>query len=187
MHVAPERLERWLATFAERHGGAAPRDGRWVAGDGSWAVVGDPPPARLGLLLVRRGGFAAGVADGPRLVASKVGRRRVQGRTAAGGWSQQRFARRREGQARELAGAAADLAARLLLPAAYDLLVTGGDRPLVGEVLADPRLAPLRPLVAERVLDVPDPRLDVLRDALATARAVPVRVHDVLRDGPPAP
>jgi len=31
-------------------------------------------------------------------------------------------------------------------------------------VLEDPRLRPLRPLIDERILDVPDPRLNVLRD-----------------------
>ena len=53
---------------------------------------------RIGVLLVRLGGHAAGVFEGRRLVSSKVGSRQVHGRSAAGGWSQQRFARRREGQ-----------------------------------------------------------------------------------------
>ena len=39
----------------------------------------------------------------------------------------------------------------------------GGDRRALGEVLEDPRLRPLMPLVADRVLDVPDPRLKVLQ------------------------
>jgi hypothetical protein len=38
------------------------------------------------------------------LLAHKVGTRYVQSRTAAGGWSQQRFARRRDNQADELVG-----------------------------------------------------------------------------------
>jgi hypothetical protein len=41
--------------------------------------------------------------------------------------------------------------------------VLGGDRRALAEVLDDVRLRPLRPLVVERVLDVPDPRLKVLR------------------------
>ena len=52
-------------------------------------------PHRAAVLLVRRGRWAVGVFDGPDLVVSKVDARQVQGRTAAGGWSQQRFARRR--------------------------------------------------------------------------------------------
>ena len=43
----------------------------------------------------RRGGYAVGLASGGGFTASKVGSRHVQSRTAAGGWSQQRFARRR--------------------------------------------------------------------------------------------
>ena len=101
---------------------------------------------RVGVLLVRLGGYAAGVFDGTRLVASKVGSRQVHGRSAAGGQSQQRFARRREGQARQALAAAADTAAAVLLPAVstLDAVVLGGDRRAVDEVLTDPRLAPLR-------------------------------------------
>ena len=45
---------------------------------------------------------------------SKVGQRHVQGRTKAGGQSQQRFARRRDNQARAAYEAAAEHAARIL-------------------------------------------------------------------------
>jgi peptide subunit release factor 1 (eRF1) len=119
----------------------------------------------IGVLLVRLGGHAAGVFEGERLVASKVGSRLVHGRHRKGGSSSGRFARRREGQARAALQAAADVAARVLLPAAgsLDALVLGGDRRALDEVLADARLAALRALVSGRVLDVPDPRLHVLR------------------------
>jgi hypothetical protein len=68
----------------------------------------------VGVLLVRLGGFAAGVFAGspPRLVSSKTGSRLVYGRSAAGGTSQQRFARRRENQAASALAAAADTAER---------------------------------------------------------------------------
>ena len=68
----------------------------------------------LGIILVRRGGYAVGLAHGDRLTAHKVGTRYVQSRTAAGGWSQQRFARRRANQADGLVGAVAEHAVRLL-------------------------------------------------------------------------
>ena len=58
------------------------------------------PPRDWGVLLVRKGGFAVARLAGSEVVASKVGQRHVQGRTKAGGQSQQRFARRRENQAR---------------------------------------------------------------------------------------
>ncbi len=135
---------------------------------------------RVGVLLVRLGGHAAGVFAGSRLVASKVGSRQVHGRSAAGGWSQQRFARRREGQVRVALGAAADVAARVLVPEAarLDALVLGGDRRSVDTVLEDPRLGDLRRLVVPPLLDVPDPRLVVLEAAGARALAVRVEVVD---------
>jgi hypothetical protein len=69
-------------------------------------------PRTVGVLFVRLGGYAAGVFTGtpPRLAASKTGARLVHGRSAAGGWSQHRFARRREKQANEALRAAADAA-----------------------------------------------------------------------------
>jgi hypothetical protein len=141
-------------------------------------------PRTVGLLLVRRGGFAAGVAEGDRLVASKVGTRNVQGRTKAGGWSQQRYARRRAAQAGSAFAAAADAAANVVLPHRDDLdgLVTGGDRAAVRSVLADPRLRALGDLPHGRFLAVPDPRRRVLDDAVRRGRAVVVDVYDPDRD-----
>ena len=71
---------------------------------------------RIGALLVRRGGFAVGIFDGRALVASKVGGPYVQGKTKAGGWSQQRYARRRANQASQAYAEAADVVAMLILP-----------------------------------------------------------------------
>lgn len=132
----------------------------------------------VGVLLVRLGGHAAGVFAGGELVASKVGSRPVHGRNAAGGWSQQRFARRREGQVAVALGSAADVAVRVLLDRPLDAVVVGGDRTAVDAVLADRRLAPLRPLVTGRLLAVPDPRLVVLQGAHELYRQVWIRVID---------
>jgi hypothetical protein len=76
--------------------------------------------------------------------------------------------------------ASADTAARVLLPYAssIDAVVVGGERTAVDAVLADRRLAPLRPLVTGRLLDVPDPRQVVLEAAYDGLRAVRVRVVD---------
>ena len=143
-------------------------------------VAAAATPGRIGLLLARRGAVAVGVVDGAALVASKVDSRYVQGRTAAGGWSQQRFARRRDNQARAAAQDAADVAAAILLPETRRLaaLVTGGDRRAVDAVLADPRLVPVVALRAERFLDVPEPKLAVLQAAIRPARAVRIRLVD---------
>jgi len=190
-----------LAGYAERHGSVAvnPGDNHLMvaAFDGTAAELYPPPgvppgpdiasfvtlvnlPRRIGLLLARRGGFAVGVADGTELTRSKVDSRYVQSRTAAGGWSQQRFARRRENQAKAAAGAAADVAAELLLPAVDQLstVVGGGDRRAVGAILADRRLEPVAAKLADRFLDVPDPRQAVLRDAVRQARAVRIRLTE---------
>jgi len=196
--VGPERLSGWVQRFADGHGGlaattAGPSAVLLSAADGTSAelVVPFPPLAgdlvehaladrTVGVLLVRLGGYAAGVFAGTRLVASKVGSRQVHGRSAAGGQSQQRFARRREGQARVALGAAADTAANVLLPhvPTLDAVVLGGDRRAADQVLEDPRLAPLRPLIVEHRLDVPDPRLKVLQGSPALFRAVRIKVSD---------
>lgn len=207
--VAPERLAGWVERFAAGHGGVTARAAGddtvlLTAADGGLArlVVPFPPLAtdpaasdvevvaaltahatrnrRVGVLLVRLGGHAAGVFEGLRLVASKVGSRQVHGRSAAGGWSQQRFARRREGQVRVALAAAADVAARVLVPEAtrLDAVVVGGDRRSVDAVLADPRLAVLRSLVVAPLLDVPDPRLAVLESTAQRFRAIRVEVVD---------
>jgi hypothetical protein len=197
VEVDPPRLAKWIAGFDERHGGSTVRelpDGLLLEGaDGATAEchlvagwAGDPDelvaaactPRRIGLLLVRRGGFAVGIAEGERLVSSKVDARYVQGRTAAGGWSQQRFARRRDNQTRQAWQSAADAAARILLPEAETIvvLVGGGDRRAVDAVLTDPRLRPLAGRRADRFLDVPEPRLAVLEQAVSRARAVQIRV-----------
>jgi hypothetical protein len=142
---------------------------------------------RVGVLLVRLGGYAAGVFDGRELVTSKVGSRQVHGRSAAGGQSQQRFARRREGQARVALAAAADNAVRVLLPVAATLeaVVVGGDRSAVDEVLTDRRLAQLLPLLTGRLLDVPDPRLKVLQLTPDLFRAVRIELVDPVAVTPP--
>ena len=199
--LPPVRLERWLANTADRHGPLtlAVADGMLLgrAADGSTFTVrlpfdapydGPPepralagaarPPAHWGVLLVRKGGFAVARLAGDRLVASKTGRRHVQGRSKAGGQSQQRFARRREGQAREAYRAAADAAVAVLadLPSRGAPVVPGGDRTAVAEVVADPRLTGLA--LAGRWLAVPEPRRAVLQDAIVGAAALAVTVEN---------
>lgn len=193
--VAPERLERWLANFGARHGDTAllVQDGTLTgtAQDGStfaatlpfsvrYAGAADPsafaaacaPPADWGVVLVRKGGFAVARLHGGTVVASKVGQRHVQGRTKAGGQSQQRFARRRDNQARAAFEAAADHAARLVADA--PVVVVGGDQVAVAAVLEDPRLA--RATVVGSFLTVPDPRRSVLEGAIEEASSVTMSV-----------
>jgi hypothetical protein len=136
----------------------------------------------VGVLLVRLGGYAAGVFTGPdaHLVASKVGSRLVHGRSAAGGTSQQRFARRREKQASEALGAAADTAAAVFgqFAGKLDAVVLGGDRRAIAGLRDDPRLRPYFDLAVERFLTVPDPRLAVLRSTPRLFRAIRIRLTE---------
>jgi hypothetical protein len=197
VHVDARRLERWVAGFGERHGAVTTEvvDGAVVlsGADGALASLAVPYPPldlagaadpvaalvahalagrRVAVLLVRRGGYAVALVAGGTVAASKVGSRYVQGRTAAGGWSQQRFARRREGQTAGLLDAAAATAVRVLAGPAPDVVVTGGDRTLADRLLADPRLRDLARLPRERHLDVGDPRA-------ADVAALPERLRGV--------
>jgi Actinobacteria/chloroflexi VLRF1 release factor len=202
LEVDPVRLVRWVEGFVERHGStgveAGPDVVRLAAADGSRATldVSWPPwqlprssdpsfvagvlrrhaerPRRLGILLARRGGWAVGVVDAGELVVHKTGRRYVQGRTAAGGWSQQRYARRRANQADSLVDALV-VAAAERLTGQLDGLVVGGDRGLLDVALADPRLR--APAAAARgpLLAIADPSSAVLADAARRGRAV--RIH----------
>lgn len=135
-------------------------------------------PRTVGVLLVRRGGYAVGLFEGTRLVDSKVGARHVQGRTKAGGWSQQRFARRREGQAREAYIAAADTAARILLPrtARLDALIVGGDAGALSALRSDARLKPLWEREVAPQLNVGDPKMADLQKAPEHFRAIRIRI-----------
>ena len=117
-------------------------------------------------LLVRLGGYAVGVFEGERLVASKVGSRFVKGRHKKGGSSSGRFRRRREEQARELIDEAAEVAARVLEAwrDRVQFVALGGDRTAVDRVLA---ASPERGRLSERALprffSVRDPRQAVLQ------------------------
>jgi Actinobacteria/chloroflexi VLRF1 release factor len=143
----------------------------------------------VGVLLVRLGGYAAGVFAGspPRLVGSKTGSRPVHGRSAAGGWSQHRFARRRENQAAAALRAAADAAAEVF--GCYgadglDAVVLGGDKRSAAGLREDPRLEKYLAKATGRFLTVPDPRLTVLRDIPRAFLAVRIRLIEPESAGP---
>jgi len=111
-------------------------------------------------LLVRLGGFAVGVFEGERLVASKVGTRFVKGRHKKGGSSANRFRRRREEQERALIEAAANTAAQVLEPwrERVEHAALGGDRRAVSQVTTDPRLTWLAERALPRFFTTGDPR-----------------------------
>lgn len=199
--VPPERLGRWLDGVAERHGAFTEvREAGGVVhvtcADTTTLTLRTPfswtpgpalltslttaarEPHRAAVLLVRRGRWAVGMFDGGDLVVSKVDARQVQGRTAAGGTSQQRYARRRGNQTDAVVAHAVETAVRVLLPhaASVEALFTGGDRGLVDDVLTDPRLKPLAARRREPALDVGEPTKAVLLVTPTQFRAVDVHI-----------
>jgi hypothetical protein len=149
-------------------------------------------PRTVGVLLVRLGGYAAGVFTGfpPVLADAKTGSRLVHGRSAAGGWSQHRFARRREKQVNEALDAAARAAAQVFGrwgppgapgppgPSGLDAVVLGGDKRAMAELRQDPRLASYVAIATDRFLTVPDPKRAVLEDAPRLFLAVRIRLTE---------
>lgn len=137
----------------------------------------------VGVLLVRLGGYAVGVFAGspPRLVSSKTGSRPVHGRSAAGGWSQHRFARRRENQAATVLRAAAEAAAVVFGrygADGLDAVMLGGDKRSIAGLRGDPRLETYLAKAADRFLTVPDPRLAALRDMPRAFGAIRIRLTE---------
>ena len=119
----------------------------------------------VGALLVRLGGYAVGVFEGERLVASKVGSRFVKGRHKKGGYSANRFRRRREGQAQALIDEAAETASTVLAPwrDRIEFIALGGHRAAVTDVLAaNAQLDWLAERALPRFFAVAEPRQRVL-------------------------
>lgn len=208
VEVEPERLAGFLERFVAGHGGAlttlvTPHQVDVAAADGTTAAIPVPfgalaaaPGQRaglmvddlishllvartMGLLLVRLGGYSVGIARAGVVLRSSTGRRLVHGRSAAGGQSQQRFARRREGQARDALRAAADAAAKVLLPQAAELdaVILGGDSAALRAVIADVRLTELLARAEPRILNIAEPRREVLDDAARRARCIEVQLR----------
>lgn len=201
VEVSWERLAGWVERYDARHPATiwSVRDGtvEAISPDGARVTINVPfgsaeltsmdgvlrhlaRPWRLGIVLVRRGGFAVARVTGAETVESKIGRRHVQGKTKAGGWSQHRFANRRDNQAKVAFDAAAEHAARLLLPHAAGLamLGTGGDRQALSAVLEHPRLRPLAARPQRWLGGFADPNRDVLAKAVLAARSVTVHLQD---------
>jgi hypothetical protein len=202
VEVPPERLAGWFERFSSSHGGVAATEAtaeelRVTAADGATATATVPfgpaeagsvdalvahalIPRRIALVLVRLGGHSVGIARGGRVELSRTDRHLVHGRSAAGGWSQQRFARRREGQARHALQAAARDVFEVLVPrlSEVDAVVLGGDRRALDELREDRRLAPLFARAEPRVLEVGEPSRAVLEEAAVRALSVQVTVRD---------
>lgn len=204
VEIEPARLAGWVNRFAGRNDGlrAMDVDEQSVllrGGDGTTATIAVPfPPFALGhrepveavldhvanigataVLLVRAGAYSIGVVRDGTVLSSTTDRQYVQGRTAAGGWSQQRYARRRGNQLRASQQSAAGAAARILTPIMGTLqaVVVGGDASSLASVLDDPRLAALNTLPRRTFGDVAEPRRAVLDEIAARVLTLEITVR----------
>lgn len=210
VEVEPERLVGWINRFSARNDGLAGLSFTLstveiAAVNGTLARIAVPfaPMAPSGaepveallahlesvgpiaMILARATAFSIGVCEDRRVLVSSTDTRYVQGRTAAGGWSQQRYARRRSNQLRDSHRAAADAAVRVLSEHAGDLraLVIGGEAGAMREVMADPRLGFLSGLPRRTFADIGEPRRAVLDEVARRSLAVEI----VVRTAVPTP
>ena len=120
-------------------------------------------PRTLGIILLRLGHYAVGIAEDGKLVTTKTGSRYVKGQHRKGGQSSNRFRRNREKWIRELFDQAGEVASSRFreYPGRIDHLALGGDRVVLGQFLKRVKLPGDLP---ERVLPV---RLQVDRPGRA--------------------
>jgi len=130
-------------------------------------------PRRIAVLLARKGAYSVGIVADGRILTSKTDTSYVQGTTKAGGQSQQRFARRREGQAKAAEKRAREAVFAVLGNADFDALVTAG--PVEG-ILEDPRLAKLKPTV--HFGDTAEPRQVLLTETAYRAISFAITLAD---------
>jgi hypothetical protein len=178
--VPAERLLGWVDRFTASHGPVVEDfdDGGLLlrAANGAKALLRAPWPADgrpgrgpteldrlaslasqergLGLLLVRKGGYAIAAASGSTILASKGGKRLVDIK------------------------ATAEHAARVFKEQRIEYIVPGGDRSLVDQVLAQPSLRSVAGRARLAFLDVQEPKAAVLAKAAADACSVRITVSD---------
>ncbi|MBP3036115.1 hypothetical protein J2M53_07610 [Arthrobacter sp. zg-ZUI100] len=195
--VPAQRLPGWLERFAAGNGGVAvtPEHGglHLAAGNGTEAQLlapwpDDGRPGRgaddverlvslagqsrtVGIVLLRRGGFAVGVARDGALLPSQAGSTSVRSRGSAGGSPQ-----RRANQTETLVEAAAGAAARLFAEHPAEYLVFGGDRALTGLFVQQLAFARWSNLSRLRPLAVQDPKPAALAQAAKDACSVLIRI-----------
>ena len=121
----------------------------------------------VGVALVRLGRYAIAVYEGRRLLASKTDTRYVKSKHHAGGTSQQRFRRVREGQIHRLYTAAGGILRQQWQPylRRLDYVALGGEGATVnGFVKECATLARLAPITLPRRLDVREPNRAALEE-----------------------
>ena len=127
----------------------------------------------LGVVLLRLGRFSVAVYRGDRLLSSKTDARYVKGRHSAGGTSQLRFQRIREGQIRRMYDKTCEAVQSQFAPYARELdyLFLGGEKiTLNGFQRVCPYLRRFQEITLGRRLNIRDPKRDTLAQVPAILR-----------------
>lgn len=204
-YVSAARISGWLSRFESAHGTTAqkPDTGlvRLTAADGATVELNSPWPvdhtAQLTFdelkesasqrkiilsVLIRKSSYAVSLSAGADVKAHKIGTRHIHSRTAAGGWSQKRYARRRENQSAEIIEAVARHVAELHdgESTAYGAhyLLLGGDKLLAAHVVEHDILRTLPPLPTLAFASVKEANRASLDAALAQATSIRARIWD---------
>ena len=119
----------------------------------------------LGVVLLRLGRSSVAVYRGERLLSSKTDARYVKGKHHAGGTSQLRFQRIREGQMRKMYDKTCETVHRQFAPYAsdFDYIFLGGEKfTLNGFLKVCPYMEQFRSITLGRRLNIRDPKRDTL-------------------------
>ena len=131
----------------------------------------------IGVVLLRLGRYSVAVYRGDRLVSSKTDSRYVKGKHHAGGTSQRRFQRIREGQIRRIYDKTCEVVRAQFTPyaAELDYVLLGGERStLNGFQKVCPHLRQFEGITLPRILNVRDPKRDTLEDVAGMLRETQV-------------
>ncbi len=127
----------------------------------------------VGVILLRLGRYLVAVFEGDRPVVAKTDTRYVKGKHHAGGTSQLRFQRIREGQMRKLYDETCRVVASRFAPHSgqLDYILLGGDRlTLSGFMKVCPYLQQHRDQTLNRRLNIRDPKRDTLETVAGMLR-----------------
>ena len=199
VRLAPTKVAHWVDGFFSNHGqGTATQSGQgielgapdgwraclttrwpdWAGGDLADFTAFVSKPRDFGIVLVRRASCAVALVKGGKIVAHRTLRNYVQGRTKAGGWSQQRFQRRRANQSSKASQKAVSAADEVIDTNKLVALVIGGDKVMVENVLADGRLKRLAKITRIWVPGhVPNPNFSIVSQVAAEIVKVDVEIH----------
>jgi peptide subunit release factor 1 (eRF1) len=134
----------------------------------------------VGVVLLRLGRYLVAVFQGEKVVSSKTDTRYVKGKHSAGGTSQLRFQRIREGQMRKIYEKTCGVVRDQFSPHArqLDYVLLGGERfTLNGFLKVCPRMQEYREITLGRRLNLRDPKHNTLEEVAGLIRQT--RVYPV--------